>query len=278
MRRTRGFTLIELLVVIAIIALLVSILLPSLNRARELAKRTICGTNMHSIGQALGIYLSENNDAWPWLNAANFTRPTGTEYNRSPQLSTNAARCVTSLLFSLVRKGLASAMFVCPSTDFPKDDVVKEPNGDWHWDFKLGVAPADTRPPITYSYQAPLYDAGGNMSGSGVSGRSRGTLVVLADKTPVYDNSSVSLPVWDDTMLETAMKRGMSQNHGSGEVINLLRADFSTTKLKRADVGVDQDNIYSACATGPSRIVNQYADWTKHQHVDDSFLVGPIRP
>ena len=53
MRRTKGFTLIELLVVIAIIALLVSILLPSLNRARELAKRAICGANLNSIGKGI---------------------------------------------------------------------------------------------------------------------------------------------------------------------------------------------------------------------------------
>ena len=42
----RGFTLIEALVVVAIIAVLVAILVPSLNEARELAQRTVCKTNL----------------------------------------------------------------------------------------------------------------------------------------------------------------------------------------------------------------------------------------
>ena len=51
----KGFTLIELLVVIAIIALLVSILLPSLTKAKELARRAVCGVNLHSIGLAMAM-------------------------------------------------------------------------------------------------------------------------------------------------------------------------------------------------------------------------------
>ena len=59
-RRGLGFTLIELLVVVAIIALLVSILLPSLRQARELARRAVCGANLHHIGVAINMYASEN--------------------------------------------------------------------------------------------------------------------------------------------------------------------------------------------------------------------------
>jgi len=59
-RRTWGFTLIELLVVISIIALLVSILLPALNQAREIAKRTICSSHLHQCDIALKTYLGDH--------------------------------------------------------------------------------------------------------------------------------------------------------------------------------------------------------------------------
>lgn len=64
---SRGFTLIELLVVIAIIALLVSILVPSLGEAQWLAKMAICGQNLHSIGIAIAEYSSSYGLDHPWI-------------------------------------------------------------------------------------------------------------------------------------------------------------------------------------------------------------------
>jgi prepilin-type N-terminal cleavage/methylation domain-containing protein len=58
-RRGRGFTLIELLVVVAIIALLISILLPSLVRAREQARLTICKANSKQISTSMACYQTE---------------------------------------------------------------------------------------------------------------------------------------------------------------------------------------------------------------------------
>lgn len=61
----RGFTLIELLVVVAIIALLVSILLPALGRAREQTKAVKCLANLKSLGQGVMTYAAEERDALP---------------------------------------------------------------------------------------------------------------------------------------------------------------------------------------------------------------------
>ena len=64
-REKAGFTLIELLVVVAIIALLISILLPSLQRAREMAKRAVCASNMGQLGRASLLYSEENDGILP---------------------------------------------------------------------------------------------------------------------------------------------------------------------------------------------------------------------
>ena len=59
-KKPKGFTLIELLVVIAIIALLVSILLPSLQKAKALARRAVCASNLHQWGIVHALYVSDN--------------------------------------------------------------------------------------------------------------------------------------------------------------------------------------------------------------------------
>lgn len=60
-----GFTLIELLVVISIIALLISILLPALNKARYQAKRAVCTSNVRQQGQAQILYAMDNDGRFP---------------------------------------------------------------------------------------------------------------------------------------------------------------------------------------------------------------------
>ena len=61
----KGFTLVELLVVVAIIALLISILLPSLQRAKEQARITVCLSNLRGLGLAFSQYVAENNGWYP---------------------------------------------------------------------------------------------------------------------------------------------------------------------------------------------------------------------
>lgn len=67
MKKRNGFTLIELLVVIAIIALLVSILLPSLNKAKDLARAVVCSSNMRNLGFGVQMYLNDYDGyLMPW--------------------------------------------------------------------------------------------------------------------------------------------------------------------------------------------------------------------
>ncbi len=64
----RAFTLVEMLVVIGLIALLLSFLLPMINRVRESANTTVCLSNMHQVGLALHLYAIDNDGTLPFVN------------------------------------------------------------------------------------------------------------------------------------------------------------------------------------------------------------------
>ncbi len=63
--KSKGFTIIELLVVVTIIAVLVSIMLPSMARARKQARLVVCSCSLREIGRCLFMYAMDNNDHYP---------------------------------------------------------------------------------------------------------------------------------------------------------------------------------------------------------------------
>lgn len=129
----RGFTLIELLVVVAIIALLISILLPSLNNARKQAKAVKCGANQNHIGKAVHAYLAENNGTFP---AAYFYNNGYQRYSLTDQPNDGGQFGYTHWSHFLYGTGeVDDAAFECP--EFPNGGVPRTNPGpnpsDWEY-------------------------------------------------------------------------------------------------------------------------------------------------
>jgi prepilin-type N-terminal cleavage/methylation domain-containing protein len=94
-RQHRAFTLIELLVVISIIALLISLLLPALDQAREFARLTQCASNIRGGALALWNYSLDNDDYFPYQTHVASTNRGAWTYNISPYLGREGFASIT---------------------------------------------------------------------------------------------------------------------------------------------------------------------------------------
>jgi prepilin-type N-terminal cleavage/methylation domain-containing protein len=166
MRKKNGFTLIELLVVISIIALLIAILMPALNKARQQAKFAVCSSNQHQILIALGIYMSDNDGKLPpsasRLNKGNYHRPT--ELNWHVDTNYNPVGGLIKLK-SYTGKYLGESLptvevFNCPmspiapDTVWPPPDSGMAPEGKYNEFYLNGqYAPLHSTYMLLWSYQ-----------------------------------------------------------------------------------------------------------------------------
>jgi prepilin-type N-terminal cleavage/methylation domain-containing protein/prepilin-type processing-associated H-X9-DG protein len=227
--RRRGFTLIELLVVISIIALLLAILMPSLTKAREQARRAACKTNVSNVGKGASMYATGNSNKWMWANYnwnSSGTTATGACKGVAPAapiVGPATAASASALLFLLVRDGQSAAFFLCPSlTD--ASAMGSESNVLDLWDFPSWMN-------VCFSYQAPLYDSTQTTASSGVTDNSDSQLAVLADRTLICDGSTIT---------PKAGPSNNSKNHNK-EMMNLLFADTHVAESPKSDCGVVKD-------------------------------------
>lgn len=240
MKRRKAFTLIELLVVIAIIALLISILLPSLSRARELSKRAVCAANQRGIGQSMYIY-GQDGDIFPAIAQESATSacrgfyhvndnaPTGDRNPGGTGPSTTGTPSVTADLWMLVRANdTTPKQFNCPSTTNQPDPAQ---DTTAYYDF---FKPNN----LSYAYQ---YQHDVNRKPVGTT--SEPIFPILADANPYIGDPELEgkqkVPTNISILTDrTGSDRGNSYNHTNREGQNILFQDGHVSFEKGPDVGL----------------------------------------
>jgi len=230
---------VELLVVIGIIALLISILLPALNAAKERANRVKCSSNLRQVGQGLLLYANDNKGIYPRTRAdstnANYTSfSPGPNQGTDPFGATNppAINDVTAALFLLVRNAdINPEVFVCPSSNAEKDTLGQKPPN-----LRVNFTNPQN---LSYSYTTPY--PGDNAIGLGykLNGNVPADFAIAADRN---DGDFVGTVKSDSPASE--QKKINSRNHeqdGENVLFNDGHCEWTTTSW----VGANRDCIYA---------------------------------
>ena len=258
--KTKGFTLVELLVVIGIIALLISILLPSLNRARETANRVKCASNLRQIGQAIMLYANENQGVYPRtifasafpcvpqvigglaaLSDAGIPN-VGDPFGTTAQGNSVFWNSVPQALFLLLRtEDISSPVFTCPSTGTSPDTFGGGTNTALN---AINFSAISTN--LSYSYADPYPDLSALGSGYRLVVGIDPTFAVAADINPgtVGAGGGDNVLAVDTASTGQQIKLGNSNNHGK-DGQNVLFADGHVEFDNNPFVGTNRDNIYT---------------------------------
>jgi len=230
---------VELLVVIGIIALLISILLPALNAAKERANRVKCSSNLRQVGQGLLLYANDNKGIYPRTRAdstsANLTSfSPGANQGTDPFGGTNppAINDVTAALFLLVRNAdINPEVFVCPSSNAEKDTLGQKPPN-----LRVNFSNPQN---LSYSYTNPYPQDSAIGLGYKLNGNVPADFAIAADRN---DGDAVTTVKSDSPASE--QKKINSRNHeqdGENVLFNDGHCEWSTTSW----VGANRDCIYA---------------------------------